>query len=127
MNIPVFHDDQHGTAIIVAAAVLNAMKLVGKNIADVKICTSGAGAAAIACMNMLLTMGARRENIYLADRQGLVTKNRANSVDPWRGAFAQDIHATELAEVMAGADIYVGLSSAGALKPEMIREMARYP
>ena len=127
MNIPVFHDDQHGTAIIVAAAVLNAMKLVGKNIADVKICTSGAGAAAIACMNMLLTMGARRENIYLADRQGLVTKNRANSVDPWRGAFAQDIHATELAEVMAGADIYVGLSSAGALKPEMIREMARDP
>jgi malate dehydrogenase (oxaloacetate-decarboxylating)(NADP+) len=127
MNIPVFHDDQHGTAIIVAAAVLNAMKLVGKNIADVKICTSGAGAAAIACMNMLLTVGARRENIYLADRQGLVTKKRANSVDPWRGAFAQDIHATELAEVMAGADIYVGLSSAGALKPEMIREMARDP
>ncbi|RCW78689.1 NADP-dependent malic enzyme [Phyllobacterium bourgognense] len=127
MNIPVFHDDQHGTAIIVAAAVLNAMKLVGKNIADVKICTSGAGAAAIACMNMLLTVGARRENIYLADRQGLVTKKRANSVDPWRGAFAQDIHATELAEVMAGADIYVGLSSAGALKPEMIRQMARDP
>ncbi|HMF66972.1 MAG TPA: NADP-dependent malic enzyme [Phyllobacterium sp.] len=127
MNIPVFHDDQHGTAIIVAAAVLNAMKLVGKNIADVKICTSGAGAAAIACMNMLITVGAQRENIYLADRQGLVTKKRANSVDPWRGAFAQDIHATELAEVMVGADIYVGLSSAGALKPEMIREMARDP
>ena len=127
MNIPVFHDDQHGTAIIVAAAVLNAMKLVGKNIADVKICTSGAGAAAIACMNMLMTVGARRENIYLADRQGLVTRKRANSVDRWRGAFAQDTHATELAEVMAGADIYVGLSSAGALKPEMIREMARDP
>ncbi len=127
MNIPVFHDDQHGTAIIVAAAVLNAMKLVGKNIADVKICTSGAGAAAIACMNMLMTVGAQRENIYLADRQGLITKKRANSVDPWRGAFAQNIHATELAEVMSGADIYVGLSSAGALKPEMIREMARDP
>ncbi|MBZ9657099.1 NADP-dependent malic enzyme [Phyllobacterium lublinensis] len=127
MNIPVFHDDQHGTAIIVAAAVLNAMKLVGKNIAQVKICTSGAGAAAIACMNMLETVGARRENIYLADRQGLVTKKRANSVDRWRGAFAQDTDATELADVMAGADIYVGLSSAGALKPEMIREMARDP
>ncbi|WP_425351613.1 NADP-dependent malic enzyme [Phyllobacterium brassicacearum] len=127
MNIPVFHDDQHGTAIIVAAAVLNAMKLVGKNIAEVKICTSGAGAAAIACMNMLETVGARRENIYLADRQGLVTKKRANSVDRWRGAFAQDTDATELADVMAGADIYVGLSSAGALKPEMIREMARDP
>jgi len=127
MNIPVFHDDQHGTAIIVAAAVLNAMKLVGKDIAEVKICTSGAGAAAIACMNMLETVGARRENIYLADRQGLVTKKRVNSVDRWRGAFAQDTKATELAEVMAGADIYVGLSSAGALKPEMIREMARDP
>ncbi|NTS33718.1 NADP-dependent malic enzyme [Phyllobacterium sp. BT25] len=127
MNIPVFHDDQHGTAIIVAAAVLNAMKLVGKDIAEVKICTSGAGAAAIACMNMLETVGARRENIYLADRQGLVTKKRANSVDRWRGAFAQDTNATELADVMAGADIYVGLSSAGALKPEMIREMARDP
>ena len=127
MNIPVFHDDQHGTAIIVAAAVLNAMKLVGKDIAQVKICTSGAGAAAIACMNMLETVGARRENIYLADRQGLVTKKRANSVDRWRGAYAQDTKATELAEVMAGADIYVGLSSAGALKPEMIREMARDP
>ncbi|MEK1889139.1 MAG: NADP-dependent malic enzyme [Phyllobacterium sp.] len=127
MNIPVFHDDQHGTAIIVAAAVLNAMKLVGKDIAEVKICTSGAGAAAIACMNMLETVGARRENIYLADRQGLVTKKRANSVDRWRGAFAQNTNATELADVMAGADIYVGLSSAGALKPEMIREMARDP
>ncbi len=127
MNIPVFHDDQHGTAIIVAAAVLNAMRLVGKNIAEVKICTSGAGAAAIACMNMLETVGARRENIYLADRQGLVTRKRANSVDRWRGAFAQDTNFTELAEVMAGADIYVGLSSAGALKPEMIREMARDP
>ncbi|MBB3146886.1 malate dehydrogenase (oxaloacetate-decarboxylating)(NADP+) [Phyllobacterium trifolii] len=127
MNIPVFHDDQHGTAIIVAAAVLNAMKLVGKNIAEVKICTSGAGAAAIACMNMLVTVGAKRENIYIADRQGLVTKKRANSVDRWRGAFAQDTDATELAAVMPGTDIYVGLSSAGALKPEMIREMARDP
>ncbi|WOS65514.1 NADP-dependent malic enzyme [Sinorhizobium fredii] len=127
MNIPVFHDDQHGTAIIVAAAVLNAMTLVGKNIAEVKICTSGAGAAAIACMNMLVTVGARRENIYIADRQGLVTKKRANSVDRWRGAFAQDTDATQLADVMAGSDIYVGLSSAGALKPEMIREMARDP
>ena len=127
MNIPVFHDDQHGTAIIVAAAVLNAMTLVGKNIAEVKICTSGAGAAAIACMNMLVTVGARRENIYIADRQGLVTKKRAISVDRWRGAFAQDTDATQLADVMAGSDIYVGLSSAGALKPEMIREMARDP
>jgi malate dehydrogenase (oxaloacetate-decarboxylating)(NADP+) len=127
MKIPVFHDDQHGTAIIVAAAVLNAMKLVGKDIGSVKICTSGAGAAAIACMDMLIAVGAKRENIFIADSKGLVTAKRGNSVDRWRGAFAQDTVATELADVMAGADIYVGLSQAGALKPEMIRDMAPNP
>ncbi|KQX33995.1 malic enzyme [Devosia sp. Root436] len=127
MNIPVFHDDQHGTAIIVAAAVLNAMQLVGKDIAKVKICTSGAGAAAIACMNMLIAVGATRENIWIADSKGLVTKVRHNSVDRWRGAFAQNTDKTELSEVMAGADIYVGLSKAGALKPEMMKDMAPNP
>ncbi|NGP16521.1 NADP-dependent malic enzyme [Devosia aurantiaca] len=127
MNIPVFHDDQHGTAIIVAAAVINAMKLVGKDIASVKIVTSGAGAAAIACMNMLIAVGARRENIWIADSKGLVTTARHNTVDRWRGAFAQDTDATELSEVMAGADIYVGLSKAGALKPEMMKDMAPNP
>ncbi len=127
MNIPVFHDDQHGTAIIVAAAVLNAMELIGKDIAKVKICTSGAGAAAIACMNMLLAVGATRENIWIADSKGLVTKKRDNAVDRWRGAFAQDTDKTELSEVMAGADIYVGLSAAGALKPEMLKDMAANP
>ncbi|KKB13138.1 malic enzyme [Devosia geojensis] len=127
MNIPVFHDDQHGTAIIVAAAVINAMKLVGKDIGKVKICTSGAGAAAIACMNMLIAVGAKRENIWIADSKGLVTRKRDNSVDRWRGAFAQDTDKTELAQVMAGADIYVGLSAAGALKPEMMKDMAENP
>ncbi|WEK06460.1 MAG: NADP-dependent malic enzyme [Candidatus Devosia phytovorans] len=127
MNIPVFHDDQHGTAIIVAAAVINAMKLVGKDIAKVKIVTSGAGAAAIACMNMLIAVGASRENIWIADSKGLVTKARHNNVDRWRGAFAQDTDKTELSEVMAGADIYVGLSKAGALKPEMMKDMAPNP
>ncbi len=127
MNIPVFHDDQHGTAIIVAAAVINAMRLVGKDISKVKICTSGAGAAAIACMNMLIAVGAKRENIWIADSKGLVTKKRDNSVDRWRGAFAQDSDKTELAEVMDGADIYVGLSKAGALKPEMMKNMAPNP
>ncbi len=127
MNIPVFHDDQHGTAIIVAAAVLNAMELVGKDIAKVKIVTSGAGAAAIACMKMLIAVGASRENIWLADSKGLVTKARHNNVDRWRGAFAQETEATELAEVMDGADIYVGLSKAGALKPEMMKNMAPNP
>ncbi|MET0436000.1 MAG: NADP-dependent malic enzyme [Devosia sp.] len=127
MNIPVFHDDQHGTAIIVAAAVINAMRLVRKDIGKVKIVTSGAGAAAIACMNMLIAVGAKRENIWIADSKGLVTKKRDNSVDRWRGAFAQDTEATELSEVMAGADIYVGLSKAGALKPEMMKDMAENP
>ena len=127
MNIPVFHDDQHGTAIIVAAAVINAMKLVGKDIAQVRIVTSGAGAAAIACMNMLIAIGAKRENIWIADSKGLVTRKRDNSVDRWRGAFAQDTDKTELSEVMAGADIYVGLSKAGALKPEMMKDMAPNP
>ncbi len=127
MNIPVFHDDQHGTAIIVAAAVINAMRLVRKDIGKVKIVTSGAGAAAIACMNMLIAVGAKRENIWVADSKGLVTKKRDNSVDRWRGAFAQDSEATELSEVMAGADIYVGLSKAGALKPEMMKDMAENP
>lgn len=127
MNIPVFHDDQHGTAIIVAAAVINAMKLVGKDITKVKIVTSGAGAAAIACMNMLVAVGARQENIWIADSKGLVTKARHNTVDRWRGAFAQETDKTELSEVMAGADIYVGLSKAGALKPEMMKDMAEKP
>ena len=127
MNIPVFHDDQHGTAIIVAAAAINAMQLLGKDLAKVKICTSGAGAAAIACMNMLIAVGAKRENIWIADSKGLVTRKRGNAVDRWRGAFAQDTDKTELAEVMAGADIFVGLSKAGALKPEMILQMAPNP
>ncbi|WP_281280370.1 NADP-dependent malic enzyme [Pelagibacterium montanilacus] len=127
MPIPVFHDDQHGTAIIVAAAVLNGLKIAGKKIEDVKICTSGAGAAAIACLNMLMAVGARKENIWVADREGLVTKGRDNMVDRWRAAFAQDSDKTSLAEVMDGADIYLGLSAAGALKPEMLKDMAKDP
>ena len=127
MPIPVFHDDQHGTAIIVAAAVLNGLRLAKKDISTVKICTSGAGAAAIACLNMLIAVGAKRENIWVADREGLVTTRRDNSVDRWRGSFAQDSDKTALAEVMEGADIFLGLSAAGALKPEMLKDMAPDP
>ncbi len=127
MDIPVFHDDQHGTAIIVAAAVMNAMKLVGKDLSRARIVTSGAGAAAIACMNMLIAVGARRENIWIADSRGLVTTCRRAAMDVWRGAFAQTTDKTELAEVMAGADIFVGLSRAGALKPDMLRSMVARP
>ena len=127
MKIPVFHDDQHGTAIIVGAAVLNYLQLSKKSIESVKIATSGAGAAAIACLNVLLSLGAKRENIWVGDKSGLVTKNRDNSVDRWRAAFAQQSDLTELSEVMDGADIYVGLSAAGALKPEMLAKMAKNP
>jgi malate dehydrogenase (oxaloacetate-decarboxylating)(NADP+) len=127
MKIPVFHDDQHGTAIIVGAAVLNYLELSGKQIETVKIATSGAGAAAIACLNVLLNLGAKKENIWVADKGGLVTTKRDNSVDRWRAAFAQKTDKTELAEIMEGADIYVGLSAAGVLKPEMVKQMARDP
>ena len=127
MKIPVFHDDQHGTAIIVGAAVLNYLQLSKKNIETVKIATSGAGAAAIACLNVLLALGAKRENIWVGDKQGLVTHKRDNSVDRWRAAFAQESEFTELGEVMDDADIYVGLSAAGALKPEMLKKMAKNP
>ena len=127
MKIPVFHDDQHGTAIIVGAAVLNYLELSGKKIEQVKIATSGAGAAAIACLNVLLNLGAKKENIWVADKTGLVTHKRDNSVDRWRAAFAQKTEKTQLAEVMDGADIFVGLSAAGVLKPEMLKGMAKDP
>src|SRR3954470_6096288 len=121
MKIPVFHDDQHGTAIIVGAAVLNGLELAGKKIEDVKICTSGAGAAAIACLNILLALGAKLENIWVADKDGLLTYRRNDVNDKWRGKFCRpDTEATTLAEVFDGADIFLGLSAKGALKPEML-------
>ncbi len=109
MNIPVFHDDQHGTAIIVGAAVINGLRLTSKKIEEVKICTSGAGAAAIACLNVLMALGAKRENIWVADREGLVTHRRSHNADRWRMEFAQETDADELADVMDGADIYLGV------------------
>ena len=128
MNIPVFHDDQHGTAIIVGAAVLNGLELSGKKIGDVKICTSGAGAAAIACLNILLALGAKIENIWVADKDGLLTYRRNDVNDKWRGKFCRhDTEAKTLAEVFNGADIFLGLSAAGALKPEMLKKMAKNP
>ncbi|MBD8064661.1 NADP-dependent malic enzyme [Devosia sp. PTR5] len=127
MPIPVFHDDQHGTAIIVGAAVLNGLELSGKKIDEVKICTSGAGAAAIACLNVLVALGARYENIWVADKDGLVTHKRNDVNDKWRGQFRRESEATTLAEVIDGADIFLGLSAAGALKPEMLAKMAAKP
>jgi malate dehydrogenase (oxaloacetate-decarboxylating)(NADP+) len=128
MQIPVFHDDQHGTAIIVGAAVLNGLELTGKKIEDVKICTSGAGAAAIACLNILLALGARLENIWVADKDGLLTYKRNDVNDKWRGKFCRhDTEAKTLADVFDKADIFLGLSAAGALKPEMLKRMAPNP
>ena len=127
MKIPVFHDDQHGTAIIVAAAVQNALYLTGKRIGEVKIVASGAGAAAIACLNLLVSLGARRENIWVTDLEGVVYKGRRILMDRWKEVYAQDTPARRLGEVIAGADIFLGLSAPGVLKPDMAKQMAKSP
>ncbi len=127
MNIPVFHDDQHGTAIIVGAAVLNGLELAGKNIENAKICTSGAGAAAIACLNILVSLGAKCENIWVADKGGLVTHKRVDVLDRWRTKFAQTTEFEALADVMDSADVFLGLSGPGVLKPEMLKAMGNTP
>jgi malate dehydrogenase (oxaloacetate-decarboxylating)(NADP+) len=127
MNIPVFHDDQHGTAIIVAAAIVNALHIGAKKIEDVKIVTSGAGAAAIATLNLLVTMGARRENIWVTDIEGVVYEGREKLMDPYKGVFAQKTELRSLAEAINGADIFIGLSAGGVLKPEMLKAMADRP
>lgn len=127
MNIPVFHDDQHGTAIIVAAAILNGLKLAGKKIEAVKIVTSGAGAAALACLNLLVSLGAKRENIWVNDIDGLVYEGRSVAMDRWKSVYAQKTDARQLADVIAGADVFLGLSAAGVLKPELLEQMAETP
>ncbi|MCJ8323926.1 MAG: NADP-dependent malic enzyme [Rhizobiales bacterium] len=125
MNIPVFHDDQHGTAIVAGAAVFNALRLVKKNIEDVKIVTTGGGAAGIACLNLLLTLGAQKKNIYLYDHSGHIHTGH-NSASPQKMAFAQDIK-IELNDALVGADIFLGLSAPNLLSAEMIKPMARDP
>jgi len=127
MNIPVFHDDQHGTAIIVAAAITNALKLVGKDIEDVKLVGSGAGAAALACLDLLVRLGLRQENITITDVKGVVHKGRTELMDEYKARFAQDTQARTLAEVLPGADIFLGLSAGGVLKPDMLATMADKP
>ena len=127
MKIPVFHDDQHGTAIIVAAAVKNALFLTGKTIDKVKIVTSGAGAAALACLNLLVSLGARRENIWVTDIEGVVYEGRAALMDRWKRVYAQNTDKRQLADVIEGADIFIGLSAPGVLKPEMAARMASRP
>jgi malate dehydrogenase (oxaloacetate-decarboxylating)(NADP+) len=127
MKIPVFHDDQHGTAIIVCAAVLNGLKLVGKAIGNIKVAVSGAGAAALACLDLLVTLGLQRENITVADIKGVVYSGRKEEMDPDKARYAQHTAARTLAEIMDGADVFLGLSAGGVLKSDMLKGMARDP
>jgi malate dehydrogenase (oxaloacetate-decarboxylating)(NADP+) len=126
LRIPVFHDDQHGTAIISAAAVLNGLRLVGKNIGEVRLVCSGAGAAAIACLDLIVSLGADRKNIFVCDSKGVIHAGRQN-LDASKQRYAQDTAARTLADAMPGADIFLGLSTGGVLKPEMVAGMARDP
>ena len=127
MKIPVFHDDQHGTAIVVGAAILNGLKVVGKSIKDVKLVTSGAGAAALACLQLLVKIGMPRQNIFATDLAGVVYEGRTELMDEDKVKFAQKTSARTLADVIEGADIFLGLSAAGVLKPEMLKKMAPHP
>jgi malate dehydrogenase (oxaloacetate-decarboxylating)(NADP+) len=125
--IPVFHDDQHGTAIIVAAAVQNALHLTGRKIDKVKVVTSGAGAAALACLNLLVALGVRRENVWVTDIEGLVYEGRTALMDRWKSVYAQKTTARTLAEAIEAADIFLGVSAGGVLKPDMVKRMAKQP
>ena len=127
MKIPVFHDDQHGTAIIVGAALFNALSLVGKDIAKVKLVVSGAGAAALSCLGVLEKLGLPRENMWVTDIAGVVWKGRNELMDPWKERYARETQARTLGEVIGGADVFLGLSAAGVLKPEMVARMAARP
>ena len=127
MDIPVFHDDQHGTAIIVGAAVINGLTVVGKNIKDVKIVCSGAGAAAIACLDTLLTLGASKNNIIVCDSKGVIFKNREPDMEENKSRFATEGSTRSMEEVIPGSDIFLGLSGPGALKKEWVKKMADKP
>ncbi|MBB3167518.1 NADP-dependent malic enzyme [Simiduia aestuariiviva] len=127
MNIPVFHDDQHGTAIVVGAAVTNALHVAGKNFGDIKVVSTGGGAAGIACLNMLVKLGVNRENIWLCDIEGLVYQGRSKEMTEQKAAFAQASDLRTLDDVIAGADLFLGLSGPGVLKPDMVKQMAARP
>ncbi len=127
MNIPVFHDDQHGTAIVVGAAATNALHVAGKKFEDIKIVSTGGGAAGIACLNMLLKLGVKRENVYLCDIEGLVYQGREKDMTPQKAEYAQGTTAATLDDVIADADLFLGLSGPGVLKAEMVKKMADRP
>jgi malate dehydrogenase (oxaloacetate-decarboxylating)(NADP+) len=127
MNIPVFHDDQHGTAIITAAGLINACWLTGRDLATVKVVVNGAGAAAIACTELIKAMGVRHDNVIMCDRKGVIFQGRTEGMDQWKSAHAAVTDARTLTEALKGADVFLGLSAAGALKPEMVMDMAPAP
>jgi malate dehydrogenase (oxaloacetate-decarboxylating)(NADP+) len=127
MKIPVFHDDQHGTAIIAAAAVLNGLTLVGKDIREVKLACSGAGAAAIACLDQLVSLGLRPQNILVTDAKGVVYEGRREGMDSIKARYARPTPARTLGDIIEGADVFLGLSVGGVLKPDMVKRMARDP
>src|SRR5258706_12585106 len=127
MKIPVFHDDKHGTAIIVAAAITNALLLKGKNLKEVKIVASGAGEAGIECVNLLVSMGAQRKNIWVVDIDGVVHEGRNTLMDRWKSVYAQKTDKRKLADVIGGADIFLGLSAPNVLTPDMVKQMADKP
>lgn len=127
MNIPVMHDDQHGTAIIAAAGLINACHLTGRKLEDVKMVVNGAGAAAIACSALIKAMGVRHENVTMCDRDGVIYRGREHGMDQWKSAHAIDTDARTLVEALDGADIFLGLSAAGALKPEWLEKMNDKP
>ncbi|WP_341314078.1 NADP-dependent malic enzyme [Paraburkholderia sp. IMGN_8] len=126
MKIPVFHDDQHGTAIIASAAILNGLKVVGKKLDEVKLVCSGAGAAAIACLDLLVNLGLSKKNVLVADSKGVIYEGRGN-LDPSKERYAANTEARSLADAIRGADVFLGCSSAGVLKPEMVAEMGTRP
>ncbi|MCP4995361.1 MAG: NADP-dependent malic enzyme, partial [Gammaproteobacteria bacterium] len=127
MNIPVFHDDQHGTAIISGAAIINALEIVDKKIDEVRLVCSGAGAAALSCLELLVNLGLKRENILVSDLEGVARAQEAENYHGRKAAFAADTDFTTLAEAIVGADIFLGLSAGGVLKPEMVNTMAKDP
>jgi len=127
MRIPVFHDDQHGTAIVVSAAILNGLKVVGKRIEEVRLVTAGAGAAALACLGLLEELGLRREHITVTDIVGVVHRRREEQMDPYKARYARDTERRSLAEALEGADLFLGLSAANVLKPEWLERMAERP
>ena len=127
LDIPVFHDDQHGTAIIAGAALMNGLELIGKDISQIRIVVSGAGAAAISCGELMVKLGVRRENIMLVDTKGVVYKGRTEGMNPYKARFAVETDARTLADAVRGADVFYGLSVADILKPEMVKTMAERP